>query len=87
MANQLEQHYGKQPIFYVTYDTYNTYIKGDFRTYRIWIRDLFKPPSLDERSWFLWQYSNRGRVDGIPTYLDINAFNGDVNAFRREMAK
>jgi len=27
LANRLEQHYGKQPILYVTYDTYNTYIK------------------------------------------------------------
>ncbi|BCU80955.1 glycoside hydrolase family 25 [Polycladomyces abyssicola] len=87
MAIRLQQHYGKQPILYVTYDTYNTYIKDDFQEYRIWIRDIFKPPSLDERSWSLWQYSNRGRVDGIPTYVDINAFCGDIKAFRREMAR
>jgi lysozyme len=87
MATRLQQHYGKQPILYVTYDTYNTYIKDDFKEYRIWIRDIFKPPSLNERSWSLWQYTNRGRVDGIPTFVDINAFYGDINAFRREMAE
>lgn len=29
----------------------------------------------------LWQYSNRGRVDGIDAYVDINAFKGSQADF------
>lgn len=80
LANELEKYYGKKPILYVTYETYNPYIKGYFDNYQIWIRDVFKPPSL--RNWRFWQYSNRGRVDGINGFVDINVFNGDVNELR-----
>jgi lysozyme len=71
----LENHYGKKPIMYVMYETYNPYIKGHFAEYHIWIRDVLKYPSLD-RKWLMWQYNNRGRVSGIDAYVDINVFNG-----------
>lgn len=83
LADRMEQHYGKKPILYVTYDRYDTYVKGHFEEYEIWIRDIVKPPSLGERNWIIWQYSNRGRIDGIDTYVDINVFNGDLDQFNR----
>ncbi|SFJ54297.1 lysozyme [Thermoflavimicrobium dichotomicum] len=83
LATILEHHYGKKPILYVTYDTYNQYVKGHFNNYHIWIRDIVKFPILNDQKWLIWQYNNRGRVSGIPTYVDINAFNGDINEFRK----
>lgn len=76
LANALEIHYQKRPIFYLTYDTYNAYIKGDFVAYDVWIRDIIKRPFLDDRKWLIWQYSNRGRVDGVSGYVDLNVFRG-----------
>lgn len=78
LSDMLEKHYGKRPILYVTYDTYHKYIQGHFKQHRIWIRDILKYPTLDDREWLLWQYSNRGRVEGISTYVDINVLNGSM---------
>lgn len=74
-SDKLQAHYGKEPILYVTYETYNKYIKGHFMDHRIWIRDIYKHPTLD-REWFIWQYHNRAHVDGIGTYVDINVLKG-----------
>lgn len=49
LANELEKHYKKKPIFYVTYDTYEHYVKGYFKEYDLWIRDIFKSPTLENR--------------------------------------
>jgi lysozyme len=81
LAQKLEEHYRKKPIFYVTYATYESFIKGKFDTYSIWIRDIWKKPASDH--WALWQYSNRGRVPGITTYVDQNVFRGS----REELEK
>jgi lysozyme len=77
MVKLLHQYYGRNPIIYVTYDTYNKYIKGDFSEQDIWLRDIIKHPKLDQRKWMLWQFNNRGKVRGISEYVDINAFNAD----------
>lgn len=74
----IEETYNQKPILYVVYSLYEEYIKGDFEECPIWIRDIIKPPRLeDERDWIFWQYCNRGRLDGINSYVDINVFYGD----------
>jgi lysozyme len=77
MIDMLTKNYGSAPILYVTYDTYNAFIKGYYEQCNIWIRDIIKPPKLsDSREWTFWQYNNRGRIRGIDTYVDINVFHG-----------
>lgn len=74
---EVERVYKKQPILYVKYDTYKTYITGSFENNPIWIQDRFFYPKLpDERKWTFWQFSSRGRISGIRTYIDLNVFNG-----------
>lgn len=73
---ELKKHYNKNPILYITYDFYNKYLKKENLNYPIWIRDIFKYPDLD-RAWDFWQYSNRGNVQGISTYVDLNVFKGN----------
>ncbi|CAM4237990.1 lysozyme [Paenibacillus endophyticus] len=77
MIGMLEAVYHQKPILYVTYDTYNQYTATGFENYEIWIRDIVKHPALkNKQEWLLWQYCNRGRVDGIDAYVDINVYNG-----------
>lgn len=77
MIDALVDVYGKTPILYVTYDTYNEYVLGHFKESSIWIRDIIKYPTLkDKRKWVMWQYCNRGHVEGIETFVDINVFHG-----------
>ena len=79
---QIESNYNRKPILYVTYEAYEAYIMGDFAEYSIWIRDVIKFPKLkDNREWLFWQYNNRGRVNGISEFVDLNVFNGNELEF------
>ena len=73
MIEKLEKHYKKKVIIYVTYHTYNAYIKGEFPENKLWIRDIkFIPELAENNRWVIWQVSNRGRVTGIPSFTDKN---------------
>ncbi len=86
--NEIARHYGRQPILYVEYESYEAFIVGDFEDCIIWIRDLFKTPELsDGRHWAFWQYSPRGRVSGIDGYVDLDVFNGDGKDFEDMMRR
>lgn len=73
-SKNLEEHYWKRPILYVTYETYDTYIIWDFLDHQVWFRDIVKKPSIGNRKWLFWQYSNRWRVQWINGYVDKNVF-------------
>lgn len=76
--------YRQQPILYVTNEFYTAYLQGKFTKYTIWISDFYTTPDLnrDERKWLFWQYSERGRVAGIDTLVDLNVFNGRIEQFQ-----
>ena len=72
---EIKRYYGKEPMLYVLYNSYEKYIKGDFTDNKIWIRDIFKSPNFkDNRNWSFWQYSDRGRVKGINGFVDMNIY-------------
>jgi len=85
MIAALEAHYGVPPILYVTHDTFEAFVAGRYTQCPIWIRDVVKQPALsDGRDWLLWQYSNRGRLDGYEgseRFIDLNVFCGGLEAF------
>ncbi|RRD39470.1 glycoside hydrolase [Leptotrichia sp. OH3620_COT-345] len=73
MIEKLENHYKKRAVIYVTYHTYKAYIKGEFLENKLWIRDIKFIPELEENDrWIIWQFSNRGRIEGIPGFTDKN---------------
>lgn len=77
MVNTLENHYGQPPILYVMYPQYKKYIQGNFNDHPIWIRDIVWTPKLpDNKPWLMWQFCNRGRIQGIEGFVDINCFQG-----------
>ena len=79
---EIEEKYNTSPMFYVTYKSYDYYLKGEINSYKIWIRDIFRHPRFsNEERWFFWQYADRGRVDGIKGPVDLNVFNGNLQEF------
>jgi len=74
MSKLLEKHYWKIPILYVTYDSYNLYIKNSKLENKLWFRDILKRPSIWDKKWLFWQYSNRWHVNWIDWYVDKNVF-------------
>ncbi|WP_310484427.1 GH25 family lysozyme [Chamaesiphon sp. VAR_48_metabat_403] len=83
----VEKYYRKRPILYVTYEFYDRYLHNRYTQQPIWISDFYSfnklPKLADGKLWLFWQYSERGRIAGIPTLVDLNVFSGDKNQFDR----
>lgn len=82
----IKEYYGTEPILYITYDFYETYLEGlegQINRCPVWIRDIFSKPSLPEnRPWHFWQYSSRGHIEGITGFVDLNVFKGTEEDFK-----
>ena len=78
----IEDHYQRKVIIYTTNEFYKNYLMNKFPDNPIWIRDILSEPDLpDGRGWLFWQYTNRGRLEGINTPVDLNAFVGSEEEF------
>jgi lysozyme len=73
----IEAHYEIKPIVYSAMDFYEKYLKAELGNYPCWIAryNRFEPNTT---SWQFWQYSNRGRIDGIVGDVDLNVFVGTL---------
>ncbi|MBR6746772.1 MAG: hypothetical protein IKL83_05280 [Muribaculaceae bacterium] len=61
---------GVDIILYSNKDDYDKYLKGKFDNYPLWICTFTEPePNLN---WDIWQYSHRGKIDGIKGDVDLN---------------
>lgn len=91
MLDALEAHYGLKPIIYVTEETYEAYIAGEYEGYDIWIRNVKTKPHLsDGRAWTMWQYTNRERLTGYSgeeEFIDMNVFAGSEADWREYVEK
>ncbi|SDB93789.1 lysozyme [Acinetobacter boissieri] len=72
----LEKHYGKKPIIYTSARFYNLFLSSTFSFASLWIRHYqTTPPILEKQhSWFFWQYTKQGHIDGIDGDVDINVY-------------
>ena len=84
--DDVENYYGTRPLIYTNIDFYNSYLKGSFDDYPLWIAHYLQPerPRLT-RKWMFWQHSESGRVDGIRTPVDFNVFSGDSTEFQNSL--
>ncbi|MDE6983133.1 MAG: glycoside hydrolase family 25 protein [Lachnospiraceae bacterium] len=80
MLDVLEQQYQMKPIIYTTYTVYNSYIKGEFEEYPLWVRSVYCPPTVFfGNKWSFWQYMDTAMLDGYAgdqKYIDMNVFRG-----------
>ncbi len=69
-------------LVYTTNEFYENNLLNKLPDNPIWIRDIIKKPKLsDGRAWLFWQYTNRGKLDGIRAFVDLNAFYGSKSEF------
>lgn len=83
---EVKLNFNKDPIFYITYDFFNMYIKNDedLLKYNIWIRNIYyKPNKIGNKDWLFWQYNCKGRVEGINGFVDLNVFAYDEEQFNK----
>ena len=75
-ADLIEKHYGCKPMIYTGAYFYNNILGRAFNDYPLFIaRYANTPPVINGASWTLWQFSEKGRVDGISTPVDLSCFN------------
>ena len=76
-ANMIEDYYGCRPMIYTGSSFYNSYLHGRISGYPLFIARYSKvqPRLAGGQKWILWQFSERGRIDGIDHYVDLCRFN------------
>lgn len=74
----VEQHLGVRPIVYSNQNFYEKHLAGHFDAYPLWVaRYSDEEPCLDSgKIWSIWQYSNKGCLEGISQLVDVNVFPG-----------
>jgi len=85
MLHEMEAHTGKRPIIYTDITFHRDVLEGELPGYPYWMRSTAAEPQerYANRPWLMWQYTAAGRVPGIQTDVDLNAFYGG----RAEWAK
>lgn len=74
---ELKSTFPEKPIFYVTQEFFDRYLKGNesrFPEHYLWLRSIFKEPHQNDcRDWSIWQFADNGTLDGIQGPVDLNA--------------
>ncbi|ANL27285.1 cell wall glycoside hydrolase family 25 protein [Rhizobium phaseoli] len=74
---ELKATFPEKPIFYVTQEFYDQYLKGNdarFPEHYLWLRSVFKEPTQEGCGrWSIWQFADNGTVNGIQGAVDLNA--------------
>ena len=75
----VERHYGVAPIIYASYKFKTKHLNNPpFTHYPYWIAHYYVEDLEYKGPWKFWQHTDRGRLDGIATRVDLNIFNGNL---------
>ena len=86
--DRIAECYKVRPVIYTNADFYETFLKGKFDDYPLWVAHyLVQDKPRIGRNWIFWQHNEKGRVNGIDANVDFNVFNGDSLAFRNLLIK
>ncbi len=78
----IEKHYKQKVIIYTSPEVYKKYKLVQFKRNPLWLRNYERSPVVAQH-WTFWQYSNKGKIPGIKTRVDLNVFHGT----RKELDK
>jgi lysozyme len=75
--NEIEAYYGKKPVIYTFSAFYNSYLIDRYKDYKIFIAQYGdgNPALKDGNNWHIWQFTRKGRIEGIHGNVDVNAIN------------
>ena len=74
----VEEAYHQKPLIYTGRNFYNKHLLGMIDDYPLMVAMYAnEPPVLaDDRDYLIWQYTAKGRINGINTYVDKSRFMG-----------
>ena len=69
----VEKKTGKRPLIYTSYHMYSTFLKSEFRDYKFWVANYsYVPSRFDDQQILHWQYTDKGKINGIHGNVDLN---------------
>ncbi len=81
---QVEKHYGVKPIIYASRKFKERFLSDDsLDTYPFWIAHYYVDSLTYEGEWTFWQHTDMGRLPGIKGRVDMNVFNGNLEALKQ----
>ena len=75
--NIVEKHYNTTPIIYTGLKFKEKYLNTPtFNRYHFWIAHYYVKQLSYKGKWKFWQFTDRGKIDGISGDVDLNVYNG-----------
>jgi len=76
--DMVEKTYRQKPLLYTGRNFYNKYLAGKINDYKLMVAMYSEEPPVlcDERDYIIWQYTAKGRINGINTHVDKSRFMG-----------
>jgi lysozyme len=78
----VESHYKVKPIIYTGEKYYVDFLRDEFSDYLFWIANYNFHREKIKGDWLFWQFTEKGRIPGIKTNVDVNIYNGDIGQLR-----
>ncbi len=78
--NKVESHYGVKPIIYSGESYYTDFLKKEFTDYKLWIANYSFFEEGIRKEWQFWQFTDKASLKGINGNVDINIYNGNLEA-------
>ena len=74
----VEHHYRQKPLIYTGANFYDKHLLGKIDDYKVMIAQYTErePRLKDDRDITMWQYTGKGRINGIKGYVDKSRFMG-----------
>lgn len=80
---EVEAHYGVQPILYSGDSYFTDFLEKEFSDYVLWIANYNFWVEKPKKHWDFWQFSEKGAVQGIKGFVDLNMFSGDLEELEK----
>ena len=79
MSQLLERVYGQKPIIYTGQNFYNKHLSNRLPQHPLWIACYNNTPPAINEPYMIWQFTQRAKLNGIPTPVDLNLFTSKGN--------
>lgn len=80
--DKVEKHYGMKPIIYSGESFYTDFLREEFEGYKLWIANYSFFEDEIRKEWQLWQFTDKGTLEGIEGPVDLNIYNGNLEGLK-----
>ena len=81
--DKVEAHYNIRPIVYSGDSYFTEFLEKEFKDYKLWIANYNFWIESPKAHWDIWQFSEKGSVNGIKGFVDLNMYRDDVEELEK----